>query len=47
MMWQKIKCWLGWHEWDYIERLDHIDDKGIFYYKLDYVKCKHCGKVKR
>ena len=46
-MWQKIKCWLGWHEWDYIERLDHIDDKGIFYYKLDYVKCKHCGKVKR
>lgn len=37
-MWQKIKCWLGFHEWT--RQLDM--------YNLDYTyRCKHCGKVKR
>lgn len=45
-MWQKIKCWLGWHEWycpygccdmDYNPKCKIAHD--IF--------CKHCGKLKK
>lgn len=54
-MWQKIKCWLGFHEW----RLDcdlwgkEFRCKLIGYRECqnwcsEYKeKCRHCGKVKR
>lgn len=44
-MWQKIKCWLGLHEWIYVGRrtiFDMLDDKP----ETKFI-CKHCGKVKR
>lgn len=39
-MWQKIKCWLGWHEW---EDVTHP------LWKMNYItkyRCKHCHKFK-
>lgn len=38
-MWQKIKCLLGWHEW---EDITHSA------WKDEYTKyrCKHCHKCK-
>lgn len=44
-MWQKIKCWFGWHEWVYVGRrtiFDVINKKPA----TKYI-CKHCGKIKR
>lgn len=48
-MWQKIKCWLGWHEWEIIDTKEiQTDTWGKYWieYRLCYI-CKHCGKVKR
>ena len=50
-MWQKIKCWLGWHEW--VEShlcfcIENYDCKGIRCKDCDYGKwCKHCRKEKK
>lgn len=57
-MWQKIKCWLNWH--NFKEKCNFSDDET---YKLKcFVRrkrgycgkcqwnnciCKHCGKVKK
>ena len=34
-MWQKIKCWLGWHEWIFA------------CLECQKVKCKDCFSVKK
>ena len=39
-MWQKIKCWLGWHEWEDITHPSLLKE-GVHYYR-----CKHCHKFK-
>lgn len=48
-MWQKIKCWLGLHDWWYdctrrscTEHKFHCEscEKGK-------MVCKHCGKIKK
>lgn len=57
-MWQKIKCWLGWHEW--IDKDKNVVGwctaktlKCSVYVGCSHCpyyhrnKCKHCGKVKR
>ena len=50
-MWQKIKCWLGWHEWKPCN--DNVPCSYYAHYKncgnCNFCKqvCKHCGKVKR
>lgn len=55
-MWKKIKCCLGWHEWE-----EHCNSFVCFEYcflrnynkgcvddcSYHVKKCKHCGKVKR
>lgn len=54
-MWQKIKCWLGWHEWkDCCEDGHCVLSKGVCddCYNCPYghgqnIICKHCGKVKK
>lgn len=33
-MWNKIKCWFGWHEWEC---------QGVYIF---FDICKHCGKIK-
>lgn len=52
-MWQKIKCWIGWHEWvkdcfcgEWYMEVCHTKNRCRY---CDYTrkKCKHCGKVKR
>lgn len=57
-MWQKIKCWLGWHKW--IDKDKNVVGwctaktlKCSVYVGCSWCpyyhrnKCKHCGKVKR
>lgn len=34
-MWNRIKCWLGWHDWDECQGVIHFFDI-----------CKVCGKIK-
>lgn len=44
-MWQKIKCWLGWHEW-VIKKFTYYQ-KNMFkpHIQNEYkIVCKHCGK---
>lgn len=45
-MWQKIKCWLGWHEWSFYENYKKVHSGGVCYYKItgSGYKCKHCKK---
>ena len=48
-MWQKIKCWLGFHEWLYTCKLINCVE-GKFHCescKHSYMVCDHCRKVKR
>lgn len=40
-MWQKIKCWLGWHEWE-----DVTHPKSGVGFRYTY-RCKHCHKFWR
>ena len=50
-MWQKIKCWLGWHKWVF----DCVQYCNIVWkYRVNcqecpvrMVVCKHCGKMKK
>ena len=56
-MWQKIKCWLGFHIWTY--RCNFFkDEKDCNWFRRDNFECdpkcihltchcKYCGKVKR
>ena len=44
-MWQKIKCWLGWHEWE--EKTFILPNGAYSTYKCKIFMCKHCGKAKR
>ena len=49
-MWQKIKCWLGWHEWHNACLI--CANKGTKYcrkcgYENSETFCKHCWKVNR
>ena len=56
-MWQKIKCWLGWHEWEKVpytcteeKRCAWFEDSGPIvcsWCNYNLKKCKHCGKVKK
>jgi hypothetical protein len=53
-MWQKIKCWLGWHELidccDYCCDIIKDADCGkcsYFLFREKIKVCKHCGKVKK
>lgn len=49
---QKIKCWLGWHEWEESCPIDYcqihirydVDCRKCDFWKI---VCKHCGKVKK
>lgn len=47
-MWQKIKCWLGYHRFETI-----WDFQNDFWWDWKtgrakaLTKCKHCGRVKR
>ena len=43
-MWQKIKCWLGWHEWTLVH--ETVETKRLGYQQIFWYECKHCGKVK-
>ena len=50
-MWQKIKCWLGWHEW-VLDCAKYC--MVVWKYEVNCQNCqarkevcKHCGKVKR
>lgn len=54
-MWQKIKCWLGWHEWkdmccdgycDLAEGVVRGDCYNCPYGHEQNIICKYCGKVK-
>lgn len=55
-MWQKIKCWLGCHEWETCCTF-YINELACKWFKRDNRTCrtcqyhdeicKHCGKVKR
>ena len=56
-MWQKIKCLLGWHEWETIEYSCKLNERCAWFEDSGYIVCrdcqdnekvcKHCGKVKR
>lgn len=50
-MWQKIKCWLGWHEYTKVgicNAPDGYDCIDIKCSDCDYcLVCKHCGAIKR
>ena len=46
-MWQKIKCWLGLHEWEDCASVIPTTSDWLIIYKWHSKKCKHCGKVKR
>ena len=37
-MWQRIKCFFGWHEWDTV--WDDPVNPPLYYY------CKHCDATK-
>lgn len=54
-MWQKIKCWLGRHEWkdmccdgycDFAEGVIRGDCYNCPYGHEQNIVCKHCGKIK-
>ena len=47
-MWQKIKCWLGLHEWE-IKKFTYYQKNAFKHHKQNEYKivCKHCGKEKR
>lgn len=47
-MWQKIKCWLKGHEWDFQRTYGESEDKSTKFEIINYEKlvCKQCGKVK-
>ena len=54
-MWQKIKCWLGWHEWEKLPSNYDVTTDWECWKTIDFddynadklFKCKHCGKVKK
>lgn len=50
-MWQKIKCWLGWHEWASWCCISYNGDTNYCDQACNKCPneakyCKHCGKVK-
>ena len=51
-MWQKIKCWLGWHEYIPLGKCtapfdyDCGDNTCSYCVYREWI-CKHCGKVKK
>lgn len=58
-MWQKIKCWLGWHEYKIkcnvycehpAEKCPYKDKQtctNCSFYKVYTKECKHCRKIKK
>ena len=56
-MWQKIKCWLGFHTWFSYPYTCRLKAKCWLYAAENHILCKkcefnrmscvHCGKVKR
>lgn len=44
-MWQKIKCWLGWHDW--VLTHETVETRRLGYQQIFWYECKHCGKVKK
>lgn len=49
-MWQKIKCWLGWHKWIFVcLECKKAKCKGCIFSKKEKSRlyCKHCGEVKK
>lgn len=42
----KIKCWLGWH--DYVGKTPTPHEQSIldkYYLRNDFAQCKHCYKI--
>lgn len=49
-MWQKIKCWLGWHKWTFVcLECKKAKCKDCIFSKKERSRlyCKQCGKVKK
>lgn len=53
-MWQKIKCWLGWHDWERGCTILTINNRYCLQEghnckicRYSFLTCKHCGKAKR
>lgn len=44
-MWQKIKCWLGFHRLIWVA--EEYKESGVWKRSKPYLSCKYCGKVKK
>ncbi len=42
-MWQKIKCWLGFHHWIRVKETVYLGELGEC--EVWRTKCKYCGNT--
>lgn len=43
-MWQKIKCWLGFHSWIRVKETVYLGEE-LGYCQVWRTKCKYCGNT--